>query len=217
MIRINLHDYRHELKKIETQKRVVKCLAVIIAAVFLIIVSWLIEQARLDLVRSETRKLQSQVAGLKQQVNKVKAMETKQKRLESIIEGIDNLREKQTPASILVSDLNMRVPDGLWLSGIVQRNLAYIKKKKIPVIMFGDPDEKKNKGRKKQKESVNEFLEIVGFALTENDIVEYVKRLQALTYFNTAFLYQSSQTTMGRKAIYKFTVYCYMPDKNKEA
>ncbi len=82
--------------------------------------------------------------------------------------------------------------------------------------MFGDPDEK-SKGKKKQEKSVNEFLEVVGFALTESDIVEYVKRLQALTYFNTAFLYQSSQTNMGRKTIYKFTVYCYMPDKNEKA
>jgi hypothetical protein len=196
MIRINLHDYRQELKKIETQKRVVKCLAIIVAAVFLIIMSWLMEQARLDLVKSETRKLQSQVAGLKQQVDRVKAMEAKQKRLESIIVGIDNLRENQVPASILVSDLNMRVPDGLWLGGIVQRDLAYLKKNKIPIIMFGDPDEK-SKGKKKQEKSVNEFLEVVGFALTESDIVEYVKRLQALTYFNTAFLYQSSQTNYG--------------------
>jgi len=35
MIRINLHDYRDELRKIEIQKRVVKSLAIIIVAIFL--------------------------------------------------------------------------------------------------------------------------------------------------------------------------------------
>ena len=74
MIRINLHDYRDELRKIEIQKRVVKSLAIIIVAIFFILASWLNEQAKLDLVKSETRKLQSQVAALKSQVEKVKKM-----------------------------------------------------------------------------------------------------------------------------------------------
>ena len=74
MIRINLHDYHDELRKIEIQKRVVKSLAIIIVAIFFILASWLNEQAKLDLVKSETRKLQSQVAALKSQVEKVKKM-----------------------------------------------------------------------------------------------------------------------------------------------
>ena len=74
MIRINLHDYRDELRKIEIQKRVVKSLAVVVVAIFFIMVSWLIEQARLDSIKSETRKLESQVAALKSQVEKVKKM-----------------------------------------------------------------------------------------------------------------------------------------------
>ena len=74
MIRINLHDYHDELRKIEIQKRVVKSLAVVIVAIFFIMVSWLIEQARLDSIKSETRKLESQVAALKSQVEKVKKM-----------------------------------------------------------------------------------------------------------------------------------------------
>ena len=55
MIRINLHDYHDELRKIEIQKRVVKSLAIIIVAIFFILASWLNEQAKLDLVKSETR------------------------------------------------------------------------------------------------------------------------------------------------------------------
>ena len=52
MIRINLHDYRYELRKIEIQKRVVKCAAIVVAAVFFIVALWFMEQVRLDSIRS---------------------------------------------------------------------------------------------------------------------------------------------------------------------
>ena len=219
MIRINLHDYRYELRKIEIQKRVVKCSAIIIAAIFLIIASWLVEQTRLDLVRSETRKVESQVAGLKNQVKKIQAMEAKQNRMETIIAGIEGLREKQMPASTIVSDLNMVVPEGLWLTSIIQRDEAGLRAKNIPVIMFGDPAKKSKEKRKKNKNvaSPKEFVEISGSALTENEVVEYVKRLQELPYYETTFLYKSARAIIGGQAIYNFIIYCYMPEKKKSA
>ena len=153
MIRINLHDYRDELRKIEIQKRVVKSLAIIIVAIFFILASWLNEQAKLDLVKSETRKLQSQVAALTSEVNLVKEMGGKVARLESIVLTIEGLREKQLPASTIIGDLNLMVPEGLWLHGIVQRDLDYLKKKikKFPTIMFGEPVKKKKKRKRKRK------------------------------------------------------------------
>jgi outer membrane murein-binding lipoprotein Lpp len=116
MIRINLHDYRDELRKIEIQKRVVKSLAIIIVAIFFILASWLNEQAKLDLVKSETRKLQSQVAALTSEINLVKEMGGKVARLESIVLTIEGLREKQLPASTIIGDLNLMVPEGLCFS-----------------------------------------------------------------------------------------------------
>ena len=160
MIRINLHDYHDELRKIEIQKRVVKSLAVVIVAIFFIMVSWLIEQARLDSIKSETRKLESQVAALKSQVEKVKKMEGKQRRLETIISGIERLREKQLPASTIVGDLNLILPEDLWLSGIAQRDLDYLKRKvkNFPTIMFGDPGKKKKKKRRKKKKGMTSVI-----------------------------------------------------------
>ena len=104
MIQINLHDYRDELRKIEIQKRVVKCIAVVIMAILLIVILGLVEQAQLDSLGIETRKLESQVASLKSQVDKVKAMQAKKKRLQDIIAGIEGLRERQMPASTIVRD-----------------------------------------------------------------------------------------------------------------
>jgi Tfp pilus assembly protein PilN len=219
MIRINLHDYRDELRKIEIQKRVVKCSAIIIAAIILIVLSWLMEQVRLDSIKSETRKLESEVAALKSQVDKVKAMETKQKRLEAIIKGIDNLREKQMPVGMIVGDINLIVPEELWLSSIIQRDLEELRKKKIPMIMFGEPGKKKKKKKRRKKknvEAVKEFVEVSGYALSENGVAEYMKRLQKLPYYKTTFLYKSSQMIIGGQSVYKFIIYCYMPAKVKK-
>jgi hypothetical protein len=221
MIRINLHDYHDELRKIEIQKRVVKSLSIIAVAIFFIIVSWLMAQARLDSIKSETRQLQSQVAALKSQVDKVKEMEGKQKRLQTIISGIENLREKQLPASAIVGDLNLMIPEGLWLGGIVQRDLETLerRRKDFPTIMFGDPAKKKKKKRKKKKKKgppPNEFVEVTGYALTENGVAEYLKRIQEIPYYKTTFLYQLSQIYIGSHAVHKFIIYCYMPEKKKK-
>ena len=221
MIRINLHDYHDELRKIEIQKRVVKSLSVVVVAIFFIMVSWLIEQARLDSIKSETRKLESQVAALKSQVEKVKKMEGKQRRLETIISGIERLREKQLPASTIVGDLNLILPEDLWLSGIAQRDLDYLKRKvkNFPTIMFGDPGKEKKKKRRKKKKGMvtKEFVEVTGFALTEDGATEYLKRLQKIPYYKTAFLYKLSQTHIGGQAVQKFIIYCYMPEDKKSA
>ena len=214
MIRINLHDYHDELRKIEIQKRVVKSLSIIAVAIFFIIVSWLMAQARLDSIKSETRQLQSQVAALKSQVDKVKEMEGKQKRLQTIIAGIENLRERQLPASTIVGDLNLMIPEGLWLGGIVQRDLESLERKRkgFPTIMFGDPGKKKKRKRRKGPPP-NEFVEVTGYSLTENGVAEYMKRIQEIPYYKTTFLYQLSQIYIGSHAVHKFIIYCYMPEK----
>ncbi len=220
MIRINLHDYRYELRKIEIQKRVVKCSGIIIAAIFFVIAVWLVEQARLDSIRSETRKLESQVASLKNQVKKVNDMQARQNRMKNIITGIESLREKQLPANTIVSDLNMAVPEGLWLTSIIQKDQAGLRSKNIPVIMFGDPADKKKKKRKKKKKAAappKEFVEVSGYALTEKGVVEYMGKLQELSYYETTFLYKSARKIIGGQEVYKFIIYCYMPEKKKSA
>lgn len=223
MIRINLHDYRYELKKIDIQKRVVKCSAIIITAILLIGVSWLVEQVRLDTIKSEASKVESQVAALQSQVKKVRAMEAKQNRMETIIKGIENLREKQLPAGTIVSDLNMAIPEGLWLTSIIQKDAGELRAKQVPVIMFGDPAKKKKKKRKKRKKKgknakpLKEFVEVSGYALAEKEVVDYMRRLQQISYYETTFLHKSAHSILGGQPIYKFIIYCYMPGKKKAA
>jgi hypothetical protein len=217
MIRINLHDYRYELTKIEIQKRLIKCFVIIIAAIVLIVGSWLWEQFRLDSIKRETSKVQSEVAALQGQVKRVNAMKAKQNRMENIITRIEDLREQQLPAGRIISDLNIAIPEGLWLSSIVQKGSNGLRSMKVPVIMFDDPAKKKNKrkSRKKGLTPAKDFMEISGYALTEKEVLEYMKRLQQLSYYETTFLYRSSQLLIEGQSVYKFIIYCYMPGKKK--
>ena len=219
MIRINLHDYRYELTKIEIQKRLIKCFVIIIAAIVLIVGSWLWEQFRLDSIKRETSKVQSEVAALQGQVKRVNAMKAKQNRMENIITRIEDLREQQLPAGRIISDLNIAIPEGLWLSSIVQKGSNGLRSMKVPVIMFDDPSKKKNKrkSRKKGLTPAKDFMEISGYALTEKEVLEYMKRLQQLSYYETTFLYRSSQLLLEGQSVYKFIIYCYMPGKKKAA
>ena len=219
MIRINLHDYRYELTKIEIQKRLIKCFVIIIAAIVLIVGSWLWEQLRLDSIKRETSKVQSEVAALQGQVKRVNAMKAKKNRMENIITRIEGLREQQLPVGIIISDLNIAIPEGLWLSSIVQKGSNALRSMNVPVIMFDDPIKKKNKrkSRKKGLTPAKDFMEISGYALTEKEVLEYVKRLQQLSYYETTFLYRSSHLLLEGQSVYKFIIYCYMPGKKKAA
>ena len=219
MIRINLHDYRYELTKIEIQKRLIKCFVIIIAAIVLIVGSCLWEQVRLDSIKRETSKVQFEVAALQGQVKRVNAMKAKQNRMENIITRIEDLREQQLPVGRIISDLNSTIPEGLWLSSIVQKGSNGLRSMKVPVIMFDDPAKKKNKRkiRKKGLTPAKDFMEISGYALTEKEVLVYMKRLQQLSYYETTFLYRSSHLLLEGQSVYKFIIYCYMPDKKKAA
>jgi Tfp pilus assembly protein PilN len=217
MIRINLHDYRYELTKIEIQKRLIKCFAIIIAVIVLIVGIWLWDQVRLDSIKSETSKVQSEIAALQGQVKRVNAMKAKQNRMENIIARMEDLREQQLPADRIVSDLIIAVPEGLWLSSIVQKSSNGLRSMKVPVIMYDDPAKKKNKGkrRKNSLRQVKDFMEVSGYALTDKEVVEYMKRLQQISYYETTFLYRSSHFLLEGQSVYKFIIYCYMPGKKK--
>ncbi len=216
MIHINLHDYRDELRKIEIQKHVVKAASVVGVVVILVIANWLVEQVQLDKVRAETQKLEKAVQALDGEVKRIQQIQSSWARKEQIVAGIDKLRGNQFPVSKMINDLNMAVPEGLWLTSLSQMSQEKIKKKKIPIILFGDPSKKEKKKRKKKKgkeeeAAVNEFVEISGQALNEQLIAEYIKKLQEISYYKLTFLHKSRQTILAGYPIYTFTAYTYMP------
>jgi Tfp pilus assembly protein PilN len=221
MIYINLHDYREELRKIETQKSVVKAISVVCIIIILVLANWMVMQTQLDKVRGETQKLETAVKALEPRVKAIQTMKTSKLRREKIVEGIDRLRSKQFPVGKIINDLNMAVPEGVWLEKVTQLTASKLANKKVPVILFGNPalskkkKKRKRKGKKKKNEA-SEFIEISGKALNETLIAEYINNLQEIPYYKLTFLQKSTQTIMGGYPIYSFTAYSYMPKKKKK-
>jgi hypothetical protein len=220
MIYINLHDYREELKKIKTQKRVVKATSVVCIIIFLVLVNWIVMQTKLDRVREETQKMEMAVNNLEPRVKAIQKMKSSTLRREKIVDDIDRLRGTQFPVGKIINDLNIAVPEGVWLERVTQLTETKLKNKKVPVILFDNPalssKQKKRNRKRKKKNEISEFIEISGKALNEQLIAEYINNLQEIPYYKLTFLHKSTQTIMGGYPIYSFTAYSYMPKKIKK-
>ena len=177
-------------------------------------------QTRLDRIRGETQKLEMAVKNLEPRVKAIQKMKSSKLRREKIVEDIDRLRGTQFPAGKVINDLNIAVPEGVWLERVTQLTATKLKNKKVPVILFGNPTlskkKKKRKKKRKKKNEISEFIEISGKALNEQLIAEYINNLQEIPYYKLTFLRKSTQTIMGGYPIYSFTAYSYMPEKKKK-
>ena len=221
MIYINLHDYREELEKIKIQKRVVKATSVVCIIILLVLVNWVVMQTKLDRVRGETQKLEMAVKNLEPRVKAIQKMKNSKLRKEKIVEDIERLRSTQFPVGKVINDLNIAVPEGIWLERVTQLTATKLKNKKVPVILFDNPvlpnKKKKRKRKRKNKNEISEFIEISGKALNEQLIAEYINNLQEIPYYKLTFLHKSTQTIMGGYPIYSFTAYSYMPKKRNKS
>jgi hypothetical protein len=223
MIKINLHDYREELVKVEIQKRVVMGIYLLGAIILLIGGSWVKDQMVLDTVRGEVQELDSQVKALEPEVKLVKGMMAKTKRVVTILTGIEKLRHDQMEATRILGDLNLRVPKNIWLTDIAQKTLEDITKGRVPVILFDDPErlenlkqqKRKNRNQKQDEEPNSDFMQIKGKAFKEQQVVEYLKDLEQVPYFKITFIHKTTRQLMGVYPVYDFVIYCYMPKENK--
>lgn len=221
MIKINLHDYREELKRLAIQKQVLISASIVMVFVFMILGSWLIDKSRISRVDMEVKDLQQQVSVLQGEVNLVRGMQAKQKQVGTILTGIENLRANQMPATQILYDVNLSVPDEIWLTKITQMSKADLTKERVPTIFIDTvaAKEAKNKSKKTNAKTSNkEFLKIEGHALEDDAVARFVERLEEIPYFKLVFLYKTEQTLIGKTKVRKFSIFCYRPlNRNKTA
>jgi Tfp pilus assembly protein PilN len=217
MIKINLFDYREELNRESIQKRVLKSSAIVITFLVMILFSWLFEKSRISRVDMEVRDLEQQANALQGTVNLVKSMQNKQRRVGSILAGIESLRNDQLPATKILFDVNRGVPKAIWLTNIIQKSTSELRKMKVPTILFESSNKKITKNNTRKNATKNsepkEFIEISGHALEDQAVARFVEQLEAIPYFKLVFLYKTEQTLVGQTPVRKFTIYCYMPEK----
>ena len=223
MIKINLYDYREELKRLTIQKQVLMSASLVMVFAFMILGSWLVEKSRISRVDMEVKDLQQQVSALQGEVKLVRTMQDKQKRVETILTGIENLRANQMPATQTLYDVNLSVPNEIWLTKITQMSREDLIRGKVPTIFIDNvaAKEAKNKRKKSSTKTPNkankEFIQIEGHALEDNAVARFVERLEEIPYFKIVFLYKTEQTSIGKTKVRKFTIFCYRPSNHNKA
>lgn len=219
MIKINLYDYREELKRISIQKHVLKSASIVAAALFMILFSWLIEKSRISAVDMEVKGLQRQVNSLQGTVNLVKTMQAKRKRVGGVISGIETLRIDQLPATQILFDVNMGLPRAVWLTKVMQMNASDLSSMRVPTILIKTGSGQAGPGNAKgKKKPAKEFLEVTGYAMEDQSVARFVEGLEEIPYFETVFLFKTERITIGDTPVQKFSIYCYMPaNPNKTA
>lgn len=219
MIKINLYDYREEIARSKIQKQVLMSASLVMLFVFMILGSWLVEKSQISRVAIDVKDLQQQVSALEGEVKFVKGMQTKQKRVGTILTGIENLRANQMPATQTLYDVNLSVPEQIWLTKITQMSKEGLTKAKVPTIFIDNVANKaaKNKSKKgSAKTSKKEFIQIQGHALEDNAVARFVERLEEIPYFEIVFLYKTEKAFIGKTKVRKFSIFCYRPSKHNK-
>jgi Tfp pilus assembly protein PilN len=222
MIKINLHDYREEVKRSTIQKHVLMSASLAASCVFLILLSFLFEKIQISKVDMEVKGLKVQVNALQAEVNQVRTMQSKQRRVGTILTGIENLRANQMPATQTLYDVNLSVPNEIWLTKITQMSKQELTSGRVPTIFIDSAGGAvKNNPRATANASntpSKEFLHLEGHALEDDAVARFVERLEKISYFKMVFLYKTELTMIGKTKARKFSIYCYMPaNQNKTA
>jgi Tfp pilus assembly protein PilN len=223
MIKINLHDYREEIKRSTVQKHILMSVSLTLGCLFLIFASFLIEKSRISKVDMEVKGLKVQVDALQGEVNQVRSLQAKQRRVGTILTGIENLRANQLPATETLYDVNLSVPEEIWLTKISQLSKVDLVSGQVPTILIDKPGETSavtNPPGKPKTANTNtkEFIKLEGHALEDDAVARFVEQLEKIPYFEMVFLYKTELTLIGKTKVRKFSIFCHMPlNQNKTA
>jgi hypothetical protein len=147
-------------------------------------------------------------------------MQARERRVGTILTGIENLRANQMPATQTLYDVNLSVPDEIWLTKITQMSKAQLTNGKVPTIFMDGsvtPSPANNSGQgntNPPQKGGKEFIAIEGHALEDDSVARFVEQLEAIPYFKMVFLYKTELALIGKTKVRKFSIYCYMPQNH---
>lgn len=194
MIRINLYDYRSELQKIQIQKRVLMSMAVMLIAVVLVGVNFIDWRMKIGVLDAEVTDLESQAQALLPEVNVVRAMKKKEARISQIITGIEGLRNHQTQPAVILDDINLKIPNKIWLKKIEQTDKLTLTQRNIPLVFEGGSDD---------------IVEIAGLSMDDQAVARFVEHLENIGYLQSVILYKTEQKLIGVVKVREFVIYCH--------
>jgi len=194
VVKINLYDFRQEVKKIRVQKQLVVAASIVLVALVFIGFVALMEQEKNYQVSAEIEKLNSQVSAIEGQYKSIKKTQKKTKRVKEIIVGIETLRNEQSQPARFLNDLNQRLPDTIWLKRIDFMTKRDAKKSGVNFAFEGGMDE---------------IIEIKGVTIQPKAVTQYIERLRKLPYFKTVYLWGLEREKIGINQTWLFYIYCH--------
>jgi type IV pilus assembly protein PilN len=135
MIKINLLDYRKIKRKEGIQKGILFSLLLLVLSLGGIGVLSYQQRSEIVRINGEIKKVEDKLNDIKKVVDTVKEFEEKKKRLEHIINVISGLRANQTNPASIMDDINMSLPNEIWLTSFSEDALMI----KLQGFSFSDP------------------------------------------------------------------------------
>ena len=208
MITINLYDYKRIIREVGVQKQLAMVAAGSMIVLLICCGVWMFQKMLIWNTESNLAEVETQVAAATPDYNAVQQLKKQQGQYTKIITGIDKLRSDQARTTEFLEDVGQAVPEGVWLTSIKQTGMKEIKNKKIP-FLFISYDKGSKRGKKKEEESNDKFIELKGVGMGDQSIVHFLEQLRAIPYIDAVVLNSSSRTWMENEPVQKFDIYCH--------
>lgn len=216
MITINLFDHKRIVMEVRVQEWIISAIGLVVIGLLFIGAFWGISQTQVADIKSDADHLEQLVAGKEGPYKKVVAMQNEKKKVEGIISQIDGLRSQEYEVSQLMEDLSDSIPEGVWLNGLKQMSLEGLNGAGVPILFLLKSEDEKKKTAKKKKDGKapsHLFIEITGFAVTDQSIVRYIELLEELDYLDNVFVHRTRHTQIGLEKARSFTIYCHVTNQ----
>ena len=213
MITINLYDYKRIIRDIGIQRQLTMVAAVSMITLLICCGIWMFQKMWTWKIESNLTEVETQVAQATPNFKAVQQLKKQQGQYQKIITGIDKLRSNQARTTEFLEDMGQAVPEGIWLTSIMQLGMTQIEGKKIP-FLFIDYDglkskKKRRRGKQKKEGSGDKFIELKGVATDDQAVIHLLEQLRAIPYIDAVVLNTSKRAWMENQPVQKFEVYCH--------
>jgi type IV pilus assembly protein PilN len=124
MAHINLLPWREELRKEQKKQFAILSLLTVVLACLVLLYAHLYIGGLLDDQNARNEYLKTETAALDQRIKEIKDLETTRAKLQARINIIQQLQRSRPGVVHLFDELARTLPNGVYLSGIAQKDLA---------------------------------------------------------------------------------------------
>ena len=199
---INFLDYKQELQRINVQKLIVTASTIIFLTSFVIVSYWGYQNIKIKFSEIELEKIDKEVLSLSNAAAEVQSMKVNIQKTSEAIKEISRVRNNQFQLLQVLEGLTLSVPNGIWLTKIIQLPFEKIANTKGMLAFINKP--------KNENKSEKTFLKVRGNVLrskTDNPLTTYVKNLRKINHFKSVYLQKINLQADKNAVSFNFILY----------